>query len=356
VNRNTLFVLLLGLLPLATAWGQPAPFVPARDPQVVAFSPSGALVATGVSGLSDGQFPPRPHPDVRKCGAVFLWDAATGKRIKRMETYGDLTQLQFSPDGQLLAAARLFATHDGLQLNEVRIWNVASGQLVRGLDRCHAFSFSADGTEIAVASRKKCAVFDVATWEREVVFEPLGGAVSIAFTKDALFGIVKTDKGFVLRKCDKQSRQLVRESQRIPQAFYRLVISPSQDVLATGHQGQVILWNLTTLEPLAQLPTKEPGIAHPFFSPDKMLLAAGCQTNGDTIIWDLASRQEIRRFTLEKGKFRPFIARAEDETLRPESDPQRFVFAPDSKGYLTGAYGGILRQVSDGRDIARYGE
>ena len=32
------------------------------------------------------------------------------------------------------------------------------------------------------------------------------------------------------------------------------------------------------------------------------------------------------------------------------------VFAPDSKGYLTGAYGGILRQVSDGRDIARYGE
>lgn len=353
--RIIFITLLCGLFSPAI-WAQPAPFVPARDPQVVAISPSGALVATGVSGLSDGQFPPRPHPDVRKCGVVFLWDAATGKRIRRMETYGDLTQLQFSPDGQLIAATRLFATHDGLPLPEVRIWNVASGQLVRGLDRCHAFAFSVDGTEIAVTSRKKCALFDVATWERELVYEPLGGALSVACTKDAILGIVKTDKGFAIRKCDKQSRQLIHESTAVPQPFYRLAIAPAGDLIATGHQGQVVLWNYATLEPLAQLPTKEPGLAHPFFSPDKTLLAAGCQANGDTIIWDLGSRQELRRFTLEKGKFRPFIARSEDEKIRPEIDPQRFVFAPDSKSVLTGAYGGILRQISDGRDIARFGE
>src|SRR5690349_9057333 len=85
-----------------------APFVPARDPQVVAFAPGGTMIATGCSGLTDGSFPPRPHPDVRKCGVVAIWDIATRKRLFRWETYGDLTKLSFSPDGTLLAACRLF--------------------------------------------------------------------------------------------------------------------------------------------------------------------------------------------------------------------------------------------------------
>ncbi len=93
-----------------------APFVPARDPQVVAFAPGGTLVATGCSGMTDGTFPPRPHPDVRKCGVVAVWDIETRKRLFRWETFGDLTKLAFSPDGTLLAACRLFATDDGMEL------------------------------------------------------------------------------------------------------------------------------------------------------------------------------------------------------------------------------------------------
>src|SRR5215475_12141429 len=119
-----------------------APFVPARDPQVVAFAPGGTMVATGCSGLSDGSFPPRPHPDVRKCGIVAAWDVSTRKRLFRWETFGDFTNLVFSPDGSLLAACRLFATDDGISLNEVRIWDVTNGRLVKVLDRCHAFDFS----------------------------------------------------------------------------------------------------------------------------------------------------------------------------------------------------------------------
>src|ERR1043165_3672244 len=106
-----------------------APFVPARDPQVVAFAPGGTMVATGCSGLSDGKFPPRPHPDVRKCGVVAVWDVATRKRLYRWETFGDFTKLSFSPDGSLLAACRLFVTEDGVELNEVRLWDVTTGRL-----------------------------------------------------------------------------------------------------------------------------------------------------------------------------------------------------------------------------------
>src|SRR3954451_3763094 len=85
-----------------------APFVPARDPQVVAFAPGGTMIATGCSGQSDGSFPPRPHPDVRKCGIIAVWDIPTRRRLFRWETFGDFTKLAFSPDGRLLAAGRLF--------------------------------------------------------------------------------------------------------------------------------------------------------------------------------------------------------------------------------------------------------
>src|SRR5438874_12990239 len=91
------FVLVGVALAADRAFG--APFVPARDPQVVAFAPGGTLVATGCSGLSDGTFPPRPHPDVRKCGIVAVWDIATRQRLYRWETFGDFTKLAFSPDG-----------------------------------------------------------------------------------------------------------------------------------------------------------------------------------------------------------------------------------------------------------------
>src|SRR5438477_815305 len=141
---------------MAVRLSRAAPFVPPRDPQVVAFAPGGTMVATGCSGLSDGNFPPRPHPDVRKSAVVAVWDIATRKRLFRWETFGDFTKLAFSPDGTLLAACRLFAANDGIELDEVRIWDVTSGRLVKTLDRCHAFDFSPDSRQIAVLSRSKC--------------------------------------------------------------------------------------------------------------------------------------------------------------------------------------------------------
>src|SRR4051812_29585977 len=163
-----------------------APFVPPRDPQVIAFAPGGTMVATGCSGLSDGKFPPRPHPDVRKCGVVAVWDVATRKRLYRWETFGDFTKLTFSPDGSLLASCRLFATDDGIELNEVRLWDVTSGRLAKALDRCHGFDFSPDSRQLAVLSRSKCIIYDLKDWAKEKQIKPLGESTAVAFTADGL--------------------------------------------------------------------------------------------------------------------------------------------------------------------------
>jgi|GEM_PF-1418714 len=351
--------LLLAASFVATSAAQNAPFVPARDPQVVAFAPSGKLVATGVSGMSDGSFPPRPHPNVRKCGVVAIWDVATGKRLRRMETFGDLTQLAFSPDGTLLAATRLYATGDGLTLHEVRLWDVSTGRPVKTLDRCHAFDFSPDGKRLAVLSRSRCVVYEIGEWTKEHDVKPLSGAVSVAFLpgSDRIVGVCRDGEKFGLRACDVATGENAAESLKLDAPFYSVATAADSSVLATGHNdGAVVLWDAATLEPKGQLNTAAPGIAHPFFSPDGKTLAAGSQASGDVVIWDLASRQERRRYTFDKGSFKTMLPRAESDLVRPEKDPQRFVFSPDGDAFLVGAYGGILRLVEDGRDIQRFGE
>lgn len=336
-----------------------APFVPVRDPQVVAFAPSGKLVATGCSGQSDGSFPPRPHPDVRKCGVVAIWDVASGKRLFRMETFGDLTQLAFSPDGTLLAATRLYATSDGVALHEVRLWDVSTGRTVKTLDRCHSFAFSSDARRLAVLSRSRCVVYDIGEWTKEHQIKPLGGAINIAFVPDRenIVGIVRTGGKFALRLCNPVTGAEIRTSVPLEIPFYAIAAAADGSRLATGHSdGAVVLWNSATLEPEGQLNLGVAGIAHPFVSQDGKLLAAGSQASGDVVIWDLASKQEHRRYTFDKGGFKTLLARSESDTVRPEKDPMRFAFAPDGEAFLVGAYGGILRLVEDGRDIQRFGE
>ncbi len=81
-----------------------------------------------------------------------------------------------------------------------------------------------------------------------------------------------------------------------------MAVAADGSLLATGHDGgNVVLWDAPTLDVRSRLQTGVRGLAHPFFSPDAKLLAAGCQENGDVVIWNLADRQEVARYTFEKG-------------------------------------------------------
>ena len=336
-----------------------APFVPARDPQCVAFAPAGTMIATACSGLSDESFPPRPHPSVRKCGVVAVWDVSTGKRLFRWDTFGDITKLAFSVDGTLLAASRLFKTSDGVTLHEVRLWDVATGRVAKVLDRCHAFDFSPDGQWLAVLSRSKCVVYELSDWNKERQISSLGGAVAIAFAADssALCGIVEVDGQYAIRACDLASGEEKHQSRPLPAPFYTLAVASDGQTIATGHDGgNVIVWNYPDLDVRARLLTGERGLAHPFYSLDAGRLAAGCQENGDVVIWDPRTSQELHRYTFDKGSFRTHYQRDEIERVRPESDPTRFCFSPDGNAFLVGCYGGILRDVVSGQEIKRFGD
>lgn len=336
-----------------------APFVPARDAHCVAYSTDGSLVATGISGLSDEEFPPRPHPNPRKCAVVQVWSIESGKRVQRFETFGDLTQVAFSADNQFVAASRLFVTADKLQLNEVRVWDLETGKPAYVFDRCHAFSFSPHGNAIAVASQLRCVVYDLTSGAKLKHFPGVAGALSLRYAPhgEQLLGVVATGDGFELRLCDVADPTMQMSSSPLDEPFYTARFSPTGNMLASGHTGgSVLLWDANSLTPLRRLQSGGRGLQHPFFSPDGSLLGTGDQSNGDVLFWDLISGQEIARYTFEKGAFHTYHARKPEDRIVPEKDPARFVFSPDGQSFLSAPYGGILRQVATGQDTRRFGD
>jgi WD40 repeat protein len=338
-----------------------APFVAPRDPQCVAYAPDGERVALGFSGQSNGEFPPRPHPNVRKCGIVQMHDATTAKRLWRLETFGDLTDLRFSPNGRLVAFARVFMNEEGLELDEVRVLSAVDGRTLQVLDRCHAFTFSPDGERLLAVGRKRCAEFDLSTGRRLREIEELNLALTLEFVDETrLIAVTPSEEEaseYVLRIVDADSGKRLKQSWGADQPIYHIAVSPEGKLLATGRPGgKVLVWNIEELKPIAALELGTRGYAHPFFSPQGDLLGAGDQATGDVVFFGLADGRERSRYTFERGSFRTVYPRTESMRERPELDPARFAFSPSGEAFLTGAFGGVVRMVATGQDVQRFGE
>ncbi len=99
----------------------------------VAFSEDGKLLATG-------------HYD----GLVNIWNAATGEKIRTINTNALVESLAFSPNGQLLAIGL------GYQSSNIQLWSTNSWDLLRTLEgHVHAvqfLAFSKNNTLLASAS------------------------------------------------------------------------------------------------------------------------------------------------------------------------------------------------------------
>jgi len=334
------------------------PFVPKRDAHCVAYSRDGKLVAIAYSGQSNQQFPPGPHPNPRKCGVVQWFDVASNRRLQRKETFGDITRVAFSPDGRFVAASRLYTTLDGIGLNEVHVWQVATGKTEFVFDRCQAFTFSPSRDEILVTSRRRCVAYRLADGSKTETFAPLAGALSICCSPNGLWlaGVVTMNNECWVRVIERSSRSPPIESPKFSTPFYAVAFSPDGKQLATGHVGgNVLLWDAETLDSTGRLKSGGTGMQFPFYSPDGQLLAAGDQKNSDVVFWDRQSGREVRRYTFKQGSVHAYHVRKGALEIAPETSPHRFVFSPDGQAFLSGPYGGIIRLVSTGQDIKRFG-
>ena len=207
----------------------------------VAFSPNGQLLATA------------DYDD----GTVRLWNMSTGRPAGvalRADTglVAGVSEVAFSPDGRLLATA----DEDGT----VRLWNPASGQLIRSLPAgviggggTHGVAFSPDGRLLATASLNGTVrLWNLATGQ------PVRSLLADPDSYNALTGVAFSPDGSLLATAElRRERPAVEPGHRSPgrrspfarhqprQRLRRSGVAFSRDgrLLATADQdGTARLW------------------------------------------------------------------------------------------------------------------
>ncbi len=111
-------------------------------PTCLAFSPDGKYLASGVANTKRG---------------IYIYDINTGSQIKYIAHNADISVLKFSPNGLNIAG--------GGTDNNVNIWNVKSGKLLRTLkglnDYILTLDYSSNGKYIAAAGMDHTCTFKI---------------------------------------------------------------------------------------------------------------------------------------------------------------------------------------------------
>jgi len=252
----------------------------------LAFSPVGSMVATGG-------------------GNVRLWDAATGKLVRKCErdNDGSVESLAFSPDGKTLTASRGNS-------HALSFWDVASGKK-RWTDTGHL------GPVAGIAVSPDGRLLASAAWEKNYTSR---NAVHLwdAATGTEL-GKVGTDLGFV----------------------GGLAFSPDGRLLAAGNEdGTIRLWDPATGEQVRRLTGHKDMVESIGFTADGRTLASLGYHDRTIRLWDVATGKELRQFPSNRTPMR-----------------SGFVLAPDGKMIVQGAWGKPALNLWDatGKPVNRFG-
>jgi WD40 repeat protein len=317
----------------------------------VTISPDGCLIATGSSDIRFAERRLKPGEQGLGPGAVRLWDARTGRLLRRL---GDPAQqvmaVALSPDGRQIASAGASASGSGA----IRLWDAASGAPVWSADdraaEAHAIEFAPDGSSLATAGAD--GLIKLRDPRTGSVVRTLqgheGGATSVVFSGDGaivcgggadegaslwdartgrairsirpprplrelilpgherlITSVALSADGGTLVTCsgslspvfgDRQVRvwdthtgRLQREFSR-PQSSGRFVaLSPDRITLATNGMGKSIaLWDVRTGRLVRELPGHPHAPLSAMFSADGRLLVSGADYR-TTKVWEVAT-------------------------------------------------------------------
>jgi WD40 repeat protein len=265
----------------------------------------------------------------RDGGGIELWDPRTVERRHRLTgNAGLVTEIAYSPDGTLVAAA--FKTAD--QQGEVRVWTSDAGDLLatlgdigRGAERV---VFSPDGSRLLTTSGDATvAVWNPRTGERLMLTASSyeGAFIDAA----AVFGLGGRRVAYRLAALLDTDTGAVKVSLRPQGHVTCLAASPDGLTLAAGLAiGAVNLADFATGKQHTRLLGHTAPVRAIAFSPDGTRIATGSQ-DGSARFWDAGSgpstRAAVREFTGHEGAVesvlfgpdgRRIVTASRDDTVR----------------------------------------
>ena len=238
----------------------------------VAFSPDGVLLAVS-----------------NKAGGVELWDVAPQRRPRNVATFKTRSWftngVAFSPDGVLLAVG----LEDGVEL-----WDVATQTNVANFEHgvgTYDVEFSPDGVLLAtVGFNSTVKLWDVATQTNVATFlqddTPWIWVRSVAFSPDGVL-LASGDLGSTVELWDVATERNIANLEH-HLGVESVAFSPNGSVLASAGRDKMIkLWDVATGTPIASFPHSS-SVESVAFSPNGSVLASGTH-DGTIELWDVSS-------------------------------------------------------------------
>lgn len=221
---------------------------------------------------------------------VTVWNPSDGSAVKSWPAHpGYAAAIDLSPDGDLVATAGSDAI--------VRIWEAASGDLVRELSPAgtHSVAFSNDGCLIASADRNaNLRVWTVQSGDLVWSADAVSRMFSLAFSPDDL--AIVTAHGlpdFAVRAWSADTGELLWDSFAHEADAHVVAFSPNGETVASvGADTLVILRDAASGDVLRTLRGHSQPLFEVLFLSDR-LLATG--DGGGTIrLWDLETGRTLR--------------------------------------------------------------
>ena len=260
----------------------------------VAFSPDGRTLAS----------------TSRLDGTVKLWDVLASEDPQTLRGRGNIVRaVAYSPDGHILASA--------CQDDTVKLWDAATGQEIRTLDRStekeyrpslrsvsHAANdykkvvFSPDGRTLASTYRDgPVKLWDVGTG-RKVGVLPVVPVLDVAFSPDGRSMAIATMSD-QLMIWDVATGRNVRTFRGHASGFHGVAFSPDGRTLAFASADNTVeLWDAANGKEVRTLSGHTKPVIAVAFSPDGRTFAS---TSYDRTVrvWDAATGQEISTLVIQ---------------------------------------------------------
>jgi WD40 repeat protein len=189
----------------------------------IAFSPDGALLATGRG----------------ECACVY--DTATWQRIREFPRQGHpVNCVAFAPSGEVVAAG---------DYRKFLLWDVAAGRVLARLRAHHrvvgALTFSPDGKTLASRSFDDMTLWDTTTGRALCAIAGLQGPTCDGcFAPDGKSVVSGQDRTSLARWTLQGTRGVVFQDSRARGYFLSARYSPDGGSLATGGQDEMVhLWD-----------------------------------------------------------------------------------------------------------------